>query len=136
MKLGFTGTQKGMTPLQQASFTKLSLDLGAEELHHGDCIGADAEAHYIALSHKISIIIHPPTDQSRRAFCEGAKEVRLPKTHFARNRDIVEETTVLVGASLVDHPLERGGTWFTIRYALKKAKKVYVIWPNGMLALL
>lgn len=136
MRLGFTGTQKGMTALQQASFAKIVVDFHITEFHHGDCIGADAEAHYIVLAQRIPVVIHPPVDQSRRAFCDGARDVLIPKTHFARNRDIVDDTDALAGASLLDQPMERGGTWYTIRYAVKRNKRAYVIWPNGTLSLL
>lgn len=135
MRVGFTGTREGMTPLQKTSLRKLFIDLIASELHHGDCVGADAEAHAIAQELGLRIIIHPPIDQSHRAFCEGAHEIRIPKKHFARNRDIVDETTYLTSASVTPHPLEHGGTWYTINYGRKK-KDVYVVWPAGTVSLM
>ncbi len=98
-------------------------------------MGADAEAHAIAQELGLRIIIHPPVDQSHRAFCEGAHETRIPKTHFSRNRCIVGETEHLAGASVTPHPLEHGGTWYTINYA-RKTKDAYVIWPAGTVSLM
>lgn len=50
MRIGFTGTREGMAPAQQgavfAVLTRLRAE-GAEWLHHGDCVGADTEAHRI-----------------------------------------------------------------------------------------
>ncbi len=134
--IGWTGTQKGMTPLQKASAGKLLIELRMTELHHGDCIGADEEIHDFALFLRrtgvpqLRIVIHPPQDESKRAFCKGADLILPPKTHFARNRDIVVTTEITVGASIADHPLDRGGTWYTLNYA-RPRRDSYAIWPNG-----
>ena len=45
--IGFTGTRQGMTAEQKSALRNL-LDGGAGDFHHGDCIGADSEAHGIA----------------------------------------------------------------------------------------
>ena len=54
-----------MTPEQKSALRKL-LDGGAGEFHHGDCVGADSEAHDIADECGYGIILHPPTNQSER----------------------------------------------------------------------
>ena len=46
MKIGFTGTQKGMTHHQLIKLLDELCSYSNIELHHGDCIGADAQAHY------------------------------------------------------------------------------------------
>jgi len=130
MKVGFTGTRQGMTEAQKISLHQLLLDLGATSLHHGDCLGADAEAHTVAQELGLYIVIHPPKDGIHRALCQGAHETREPKTYFARNRAISDETDCLIGASVTDHPLPNGGTWYTIDYNAD-TKEPYVIWPNG-----
>jgi len=47
MKIGFTGTRDGMTQHQKEQFVLAMQDLSPSEFHHGDCKGADAEAHDI-----------------------------------------------------------------------------------------
>lgn len=91
MKVGFTGTRYGMTAAQRESVKALLVRLGATELHHGDCVGSDAEAHDVARELGLRVVVHPPVDESLRAFKAG-DETREPKTHFARDRDVVHET--------------------------------------------
>jgi len=66
MKIGFTGTQQGMTQ-HQKDMVELILTFhkytpGIEEVHHGGCIGADEQFHTICLSSGSTFlipIIHP-----------------------------------------------------------------------------
>lgn len=134
-RAGYTGSRTGMTDLQKLSLSKLLTDLRVQELHHGDCIGGDAQAHEIALSLHLRIVVHPPAEKRYRAFCQGAHEVREPKAYLTRNRDIVGETRYLIGASVADRPLSYGGTWYTINYA-RQFRDAYVIWPSGAVSLM
>ena len=75
MILGFTGTQSGMNEYQRNKFIEFLNQFNPNEFHHGDCIGADNDAHYAFLkwhtnNDKImrKIVIHPPTNQQKRAF--------------------------------------------------------------------
>jgi hypothetical protein len=129
--IGFTGTQKGMTEAQKKTLRGL-LDGGAGELHHGDCIGADAEAHDIADECGYAIILHPPTNYSKRAWCEAPKHMMRPeKPYLDRNRDIVRETASLIAAPAEPEEQLRSGTWSTVRFARKAGKPVFVILPDG-----
>lgn len=128
---GFTGTRHGMTAKQKDALGSF-LSGSSGELHHGDCIGADAEAHDIAMDLGYCPVIHPPSDYSHRAWCVVPKHLmRDEKTHFARNRDIVDETTALIAAPAEAEEQQRGGTWYTVRYAKKRGKSVVVILPDG-----
>ena len=135
MKLGMTGTRDGMTVLQRNTFNihiENAFDCGLKEWHHGDCVGADAETHFIVSCFKsIDIIIHPPIDEKLRAFCLGAKEHWPAKSHFARNRDIVVTTDGLIVLPKQMTHQSFGGTWYTHDYAVKIGKPIFIIWPDG-----
>lgn len=132
MKIGFTGTRRGMTEKQSEAFLALVESLNAVEFHHGDCVGADDEAARL-IPFGVRIVCHPPLDVSHRAFNGVFHEMREPNTHFARNRNIVDSTDVLIAAPAEMEHQERGGTWYTHDYAIKKLKPVYVVWPDGSL---
>ncbi len=126
-----TGTRFGMTDAQKLSFGALLNRLDCVSLHHGDCVGADAEAHDIAedLNTDIFIAIHPPTSDVHRAFKEG--DSSWPeKGYFERNRDIVDSSEVLIGCPATAKQT-KGGTWYTINYGCKVGKPVFIILPNG-----
>lgn len=122
MHIGFTGTRTGMS-LAQARQLRAALRVAVAEhdevvFHHGDCVGADAQAHRIALLAGCRIVIHPPTKDVLRAFCpEG--EVLVAKDYLVRNRDIVNASSIVYAG--VDGPRRpRSGTWSTVDYALKR----------------
>jgi hypothetical protein len=136
--IGFTGTQTGMTDAQRATLHRLLSDrarTGPAELHHGDCVGADAEAHLIATRLQIPVVLHPPTDPSRRAFCAPVQRSFPPRPYLERNHGIVEATTVLVATPSTATERRRSGTWATVRYARKRGHSVIVVNPDGTLAL-
>lgn len=128
MTAGFTGTRKGMTQRQKNSLKERLL--GVTEFHHGCCVGADADAHGIALEMKISIIGHPPTDQRLMAKgLTGYTEMREPKPFLDRNKDIVDESEFLIAAPETEEETLRSGTWSTVRYARKQKKQRQILLP-------
>lgn len=136
MKIGFTGTRQGMTPQQR---TSLSFVLrayvqtnGSNRLpfHHGDCIGADSEAHNIARDLGCYIIIHPPTKSSNRAY-RGGDFVHATLPYMDRNRAIVAECDVIIGCPKEYDTVRRSGTWATMRFAQRAGKPVVMIRPDG-----
>lgn len=132
MKIGFTGTRNGMTSAQKMAFASLIESLKPTEFHHGDCVGADDEA--ATMVHESSyatVTCHPPTDEKLRAWNPKATFTVEAKTHFARNRDIVNETDMLIGTPGAPTWQPRGGTFYTMDYAIKRGKPVKVIWPDG-----
>lgn len=133
MKVGFTGTRTGMTSAQSDQVAYVLNLLGVTEFHHGDCVGADAEAHELARARGAYVVIHPPVDEIHRAFCRYADETLPALTHFARNREIVKNTEVLVAAPPAMVELTQGGTWHTINYGKKQLRDVYICWPDGSL---
>lgn len=140
MKIGFTGTRDGMTRPQMHAFYKFVCELPEfTEFHHGACVGADAEAADTVAEmeegdgpRRWTVTAHPG-DMPRFVSHEAIKssDVVLPeKQPLARNRDIVDACEMLV-ACPAGAESRRSGTWATIRYARKRAKRVVIIWPDG-----
>ena len=128
-RIGFTGTQKGLSPSQGKqviNILSLYIEKGAE-FHHGDCIGADAQAHEIARRLGYKIVIHPPDDPRKRAWCEG-DEWKEEKPYLVRNENIVLNCTFLIACPKENQEVLRSGTWATIRKAKKRMRRVRTIW--------
>jgi len=140
ISIGFTGTREGFTGPQVKSFKDLLADLvslhPAADFHHGDCEGADAEAHDIvrALCPAWIIHIHPGPEGDRHRAGRAGDKLYAPKGHFARNRDIVNASSLVIGVSKTPHRLELGGTWYTLDFAKKSKVQTKVIWPAGDVA--
>ena len=130
--VGFTGTQKGMTRAQAAVLSDL-LSGRAAWLHHGDCIGADAQAHDIAKARGYLLACHPPANPSKRAYCKGFDRFYPEKDYIPRNHDIVDATDELIATPAQFQEELRSGTWATVRYARKQRKRVTIIHRDGTL---
>lgn len=131
IELGFTGTQIGMTDKQFKTVEDVVKEFGGIRAHHGDCVGADAQFHSIIRATKDSWIkIHPPVNESRRAFCE-ADEYAEPKEYLDRNTDIVLESELLIATPNTDHYVLRSGTWSTWVKALKRNMPTILVLPDG-----
>jgi hypothetical protein len=137
MKIGFTGTRYDMTPQQKDAITRLELfTTKVLEAHHGDCLGSDADFHHFIreIDQAIRIITHPgfhakySDDTTLRAFCEG-NHTSEAKSVLARNRDIVDETHMLIATPATKK--ETGGTWYTINYSRKQKKERMIVYPDG-----
>lgn len=153
LHIGFTGTRKGMTDAQQRTVLAYMQKLRWPDpdravhltmtLHHGDCEGGDEQFHRIGSFNIIEptggagvdkIVIHPPDDDTHRAFCKTAPwdEVRDPKPYLARDADIVLETGLLIAAPRSMKEQRRGsGTWATIRMARQLDRPIFIAWPDG-----
>lgn len=133
MEIGFTGTQQGMTEDQKIAVASL-LDVLCEDgghVHHGDCIGADAQFHELARSRGLRIELHPPIKADKRAFCAGA-DIKWPKyDYLKRNQHIVNSVKALIATPSQETEVKRSGTWFTVRRARQARIKIYLILPNG-----
>lgn len=120
IKVGITGTRDGMSAYQwQQVIAFLSRDTCRRELHHGDCVGVDAEIAILARDLGWYIVCHPHIDEKLRAFTPY-DETRIPKTHFARNRNIVDETMMMLVVPKQMGHQTFGGTWYTHDYAKKE----------------
>jgi hypothetical protein len=129
--VGFTGSRQGMTEDQLRTVRNWLLMLPDGPFHHGDCVGADAEADTLAKQTMRPVIIHPPTNNRFRAFCTNARETREAQPYLQRNGAIVRECDVLIATPRTDAEQRRSGTWSTIRYARKLSKPILLISPSG-----
>lgn len=136
--VGFTGTRHGMTEAQQATFREVfPTDAGA--FHHGSCQGADVQAARLVRQLRpdgITSICHPGPDGDTHREASGVDDfTHTGKTHFARNRDIVDACPVLIACPCDMTEQPRGGTWYTINYARKCERRILIIWPDGSVKL-
>ena len=131
VKIGFTGTRDGASYEAHNTLRTVVQALKPLELHHGDCIGADSEAHSIARrSVETTIVIHPPDVDDLRAYRAG-DVLKDPLPYLERNHHIVDDTNVLIAVPKTSVEIPRSGTWATVRYAIKQSKPVMVIKPTG-----
>jgi len=138
MRLGFTGTRKGISVAQRKALSSWLRSNPASEFHHGCAIGADEQAHQIVAGIEketrvhVTIVGHPSnlknlTATSVLRWCDEARE---PKPPLERNADIVAACEKLVACP--DGPEKtRSGTWATVREARRRGKPVVIVWPNG-----
>lgn len=135
MILGFTGTREGMTNIQRNVVADWLRDKQPDEIHHGDCVGADSEFHDAALlniNQPLEVIVHPANGLALRAFRRsGITKRHEPKPPLERNKDIVDACDELLAAPKTLESELRSGTWSTIRYAQKAKKTVTIIGPDG-----
>jgi len=131
MKLGYTGTQSGTTDAQMEAMQSLMRILDPKQVHHGDCRGGDEIFHFLAKRQGRRIMLHPPEDDKKRAFCVAdAEEEPLP--YLERNHVIVDKTDGLIATPKGFVHEVRSGTWFTVRRGWEKANyPVYIIYPDG-----
>lgn len=129
--VGFTGTRQGMNDYQKAALRKAmeaaTLDGIENILHHGDCKGADAEAHAIAVDLGWDIIIHPPTRRVMRAYCGDGAIILPPLDYLPRDEAIVNASRFIFAAPKSNEEEKRSGTWYTVRYARKMGKRVILL---------
>jgi hypothetical protein len=129
--IGFTGTRAGMTNAQRLTFRKLLVLNEVQEFHHGGCVGADAEAHKIAMEKDIPIHVHPSNIKDKSEMCEDATVKYVTKSPLERNREIVDSVDELIAVPKTEREQLRSGTWATIRYAKKKGVPIKIIEPDG-----
>ena len=130
-RLGFTGSQTGMSRPQHL-FIQSYIQQTQPSIcstHHGDCVGADAEFNDICIDANVSVTLHPPTNDEKRAFC-SADQVRTPLPFLERNKKIVDACSLLIACpNGPEKP--RSGTWATIRHARRQKRRLIIVMPNG-----
>ncbi len=136
MNVGFTGTRAGMTAKQKKTVAHLLQKIVAEydnvHAHHGDCVGADSEFHYMCLNLDIPMTHYPCTLKSQRVHLPGAVEIRPPRAPLDRNKDIVRASNLVIATPKEKDEILRSGTWSTIRFAAKSGVPVILVSPDGL----
>lgn len=143
MKIMITGTRRGMTISQWATFGDI---VGANlsttevnEFHDGDCVGADTQAHgtmRMLRDMGVPIIMHGhpcnlPGEVRAHNEYDVTHDVKPP---LVRNRDMVRESDLVIAAPHEYVEQFRGsGTWATIRHARLREKHLVIVWPDGTL---
>jgi hypothetical protein len=139
MHLGITATKKGGSP-EQLKWLREQFSLAARvyprvTLHHGDCVGGDAEAHALALEFGFAIEVHPPSNPQHRAYCGIGEEgtvIHPVKDYHGRNHDIAVAVVALLGmpeGMASSYP--RSGTWSTLRVGVREGTPIRFCLPNG-----
>lgn len=131
-KCGITGTREGATEAQLAALIRILLATDATSMHHGDCIGADRQAHVIGKARGMYICIYPPIDPKSRAFCTDWDECETPLPYLERNKLIVNHSSFLVAMPRAHYEEDRSGTWAAVRYARKQnMRSIFILAPDG-----
>ncbi len=128
--VGYTGTRHGMTERQKAligEFLRIRRrDALVSWFHHGDCVGGDAEAHQLAWESGYKIIIHPPTNEIHRAFC-NYDTMMPPYGYSGRNQRIA----ISVSKLFATPGMKSVGTWNCVEHATNMKVPVTIVYPNG-----
>ena len=131
--LGFTGTQRGLSP-QQIFFVQMFVreftrqcDLLREAAlgRHGCCVGADEQFHRMGTFGNVPMITHPGhIPEKTSTSCSGVFH-HLPRNTLERNQLVVSRSWALLVCPSTDVEQVRSGTWATIRYA-RRVRKPHV----------
>lgn len=135
--IGITGSRVDCPP---SAFTRARLVLAAEwragaVVHHGRCVGVDAQMHRAARSLGYIIEQHPPQNRAMEDMdCDILPgEIihdRLP--YMDRNQAIVDACSQLIAIPHypeTDPRSARSGTWSTVRRARAKGITIHLIAP-------
>jgi hypothetical protein len=126
-----------MSNRQQTRVFSILHGFKPDVVHHGDCVGADAEFHLIAYQMGIKVELHPPINPALRAFCDqGPQAGNILKVwpedeYLKRDKAIVRSSSLLIAAPLSNGKSQTGGTWATIRYAQRRKKDWIICFTNG-----
>lgn len=131
---GFTGTRKGMTKDQARQFMLFIMSNGdsVRTFHHGDAVGADAQAHEL-MKQVLPLVKrygYPSNIFSQCAHSQDFYWYDSPKPPLERNDLIIKACQVLVACPGEEQEVLRSGTWSTIRKAMK-SRLVVICYPSG-----
>lgn len=132
--VGATATRRGLTSHQQANIYRWLLTdrRNISKLHHGVCVGGDADFNDMARDIGIWTVGHPPEVTKYMSDCI-VDEMLEPKPYLARDMDIVLASKTLLVAPYQDFEPRSyigSGTWTTYGYARDRKLRVVIFWPT------
>jgi hypothetical protein len=137
MDIGITATREGLTgPQLESIINRLDVMQKTQHdfLHQGCCIGGDEQITIAAFTLGYRICSHPPTDR-RYYFSKLAYELSENKctelSYLARNLEIINHSSVVIGAPKTKYEELRSGTWSTIRIAREAGRHTIVVYKDG-----
>jgi len=96
-----------------------------DKMISGGAVGADTHARRFAEEHDIEFVEHLPY-----------KHLRSPQKFYRRNEDIVNDSTHIVAFPSDiygrDWEYTRGGTQWTMRYAMKQGVEMHIFWVEDL----
>jgi hypothetical protein len=136
--IAFTGTRLGLNARQQLALESVFVvfnTTGQPQLKaalHGDAVGADVQFAAVAKRFRYLVFGYPVEgrDSDRGHFPNDETRMQTSGGYLARNRLLVDSCDILIAAPPCDEPQEKGGTWYTIKYASKVAKPVIMLWRD------
>jgi hypothetical protein len=136
MKVGITGTRKGLSYLQTLALKVFIRDNQIEEFHHGDCKGVDVEACALirSLSPETSIHSYPCSLVAQRGYFNSDIE-RKPAHPITRNHHIVDAVDLMLIFPSSRIEQLRSGTWATYRFTKFRKRPYRMVFPDGVVEL-
>lgn len=132
-RIGFIGSPNGMTAGQAALVREIFLAsktyVPVMQFHHCDRVGADEEAHTIAVELKLVTVSHPHTAALYRARLMS-NDVRPAWPALRATLDVVEETELIIAAPFPGAEAMMVDTWDMVFEARKRKKGVLIIAPE------
>jgi hypothetical protein len=132
-RVGVTGTRSGMTNYQKQNVYQYLYDIiegvDVAQFNHGDCIGVDGEAADIAMDLGYEIVCFPPLEFILR-YNHKSDIIHAPQTYMKRNRDIVDNSDVMMAVPWEMEHQSKGGTWYTFDYSIKKKVPIQLFLPR------
>lgn len=130
-RIGFTGTRdlQLISDERKKGIINFFIDLLDKHVDrditiiHGGARGVDTYIHDIALVHDLNVEIYPAHNSPLAN--EEKYVMALPKNPLSRNKDIVDNSDLIVAVPIDPENEElRSGTWATVRYARKLNREI------------
>lgn len=133
--IAMTGTSKGhlLTEVQCNHFREhllLRRQNGYSIFRHGDCVGADAMGHQLAVEIGFDVVVHPPDNDRLRAFCQS-RSIMPVQSYRERNQAMVNRCDLLLALPNQNQEVNRSGTWMTVRMARRANVPIMIFYPDG-----